>query len=332
MSPAVALSPAPTPEAEAVDAALDELLRATSLPAELWMRALFGPARAFLSRPGKRFRARLVAAAWRIAGGDGAPPATLASIVEILHAGSLIVDDIEDQGQTRRGAPALHHVVGVPVALNTGNWMYCWPSALLAALELPAAIELAMHRDLQACLNRCHQGQALDLALPVTSLRRADVPAVAAAIARLKSGALLGLAATLGARAAGAGADVVAALGEFGVALGEGLQMLDDLGSVCAPDRAAKAEEDLAAARCTWPWAWLAEDADDVAWRGLVAALGADPRALAAELARRIGARGRARARDHLATALATLRARVGDGPALDAVADEIVRLEESYG
>jgi geranylgeranyl pyrophosphate synthase len=323
-----------------VDAgALDAILELpVPLPPALWEDALLGPAREVLARPGKRFRARLVIAAWRIAGGRGAPPVALASAVEVLHAGSLIIDDIEDDGQMRRGRPALHRLVGVPLALNTGNWMYCWPAHLIEQAGLPPAIELAVHRDLQRCLVRSHHGQALDLALRVYAVRRADLPSAVAAISRLKTGSLLELAARLGARAAGGDDAVVAALGAFGAALGEGLQMLDDLGSIVSAARADKGAEDLGHARCTWPWAWLVDGACEVTWRDLTEQLRAvatgEPAGLAAltaALSSRVGDRGRAAASAHLSCALDRLRARVGD----DAIADlsaEVARVEASYG
>jgi hypothetical protein len=110
------------------------------LPPHLWERALLGPAREFLRRPGKQFRARLVEACWMLAGGaPGNMPAELPLIVELLHAGSLIVDDIEDGSHVRRGAPTLHEIYGTALALNTGNWMYFWPLALIDRLGPRAA-------------------------------------------------------------------------------------------------------------------------------------------------------------------------------------------------
>ena len=97
-------------------------------------RALRGPLREFLSRPGKAFRGRLVEASWHVARGRFEPvPEILPIVVEALHAGSLIVDDIEDDATERRGGPALHRMVGTPVALNAGNWLYIWPQHLLRA-------------------------------------------------------------------------------------------------------------------------------------------------------------------------------------------------------
>jgi hypothetical protein len=52
-------------------------------------------------------------------------------VVEFIHAGSLVVEDIEDGSRIRRGRVALHVRYGMPVALNAGNWLYFWPFELL---------------------------------------------------------------------------------------------------------------------------------------------------------------------------------------------------------
>ena len=81
---------------------------------------------------GKRFRAALVQWAYEFAGGTGRGPEPVIDAVEMLHAGSLVIDDFEDGSWTRRGQPALHRVIGSARAVNAGNWMY------FRALELPA--------------------------------------------------------------------------------------------------------------------------------------------------------------------------------------------------
>src|SRR5512142_2931568 len=69
-------------------------------------------------------------------------PAELIGIVEGLHLGSLIIDDIEDESSTRRGGPTLHRQIGVPNALNAGNWLYFWPALLVPRLKLGPDREL----------------------------------------------------------------------------------------------------------------------------------------------------------------------------------------------
>ncbi len=305
-----------------------------SVPAAIWRRALAGPAADFLARPGKELRTTIVRAGWILGGGaPTAMPDELPLVIELLHAGSLIVDDVEDDSLERRGAPALHRLVGAPLAINTGSWMYFWALAELAELA-PAALPLAAHT-----LVRCHQGQALDLATRIADLDVADVPAVVAATTRLKTGALCTFAAELGAMAAGADAETRAAIGRFALAMGTGLQMLDDVGSLSATRR-EKGREDLRAGRPTWPWAWLAEQGP-FAWSRLaslertIAAENADDARideLADALAAATASIGRARVRSLLQTALVDLRAAVGASPALDTIAAELRRMEASYG
>jgi geranylgeranyl pyrophosphate synthase len=310
----------------------------TGVSSRLWEQALWGPAREFLRRPGKEFRARLVEAAWRLGGGEPAlMPGALPLLVEILHAGSLIVDDIEDEAAERRGAPALHRLCGVPLALNTGNWMYFWPLVVIGRLPLRDHVALELYRRTSATLARCHQGQALDLAVKVHELPQHEVAAVVTATTTLKTGSLVEYAAVLGASAAGAPPSLVAALAGFGRELGVALQMLDDLGAVAVDARADKAREDLRAARPTWPWAWLAERIDQVSFAKLQleareVARGADSGPLIAELRAAVAAHGRDAARRRLGDALDGLRRKVGEGPVLAALEDELSRLEASYG
>jgi hypothetical protein len=67
---------------------------------------------------GKRFRATLLQRAYEFAGGQGDAPALIIDAVEMLHAGSLVLDDFEDGSLTRRNQPALHRVVGPARAVN----------------------------------------------------------------------------------------------------------------------------------------------------------------------------------------------------------------------
>lgn len=327
-------------EQEFSGAALDRILELDggSVPLAVWELALLGPAREFLGRPGKAFRARLVHAGWELAGGEGAPPPMLPLLVELLHAGSLIVDDIEDGSTHRRGAPALHQLYGLPLALNTGNWLYFAPLALLPRLELPAPTELAITRRAVSTLLRCHQGQALDLAVRVGDLAQAELPGVVAASTRLKTGVLMELAAVLGALAAGAPETRVEALGRFGMDLGVGLQMLDDLSNLESDREGPKQHEDLRLGRPTWPWAWLAQELAPERF-GPLAALarevehgraGAPQLAMAMRAA--LGRRGRQHAHGHLHQALTQLAAAVGPARGLMTLSREIARMEESYG
>jgi len=336
------LAPSASPLAELLDDDFQEWPDLADSPPwtvadAIWESALLGPAREFLSRPGKSFRGNLVAAAWELGGGvPQAMPAELPLLVEILHAGSLIIDDIQDESHERRGAPTLHRQVGTPLALNTGNWMYYWPQVLLARLDLPASARLALYEQLSLCMLRCHQGQALDLSVRIFDLGPKEIPAVVATTTRLKTASLMQLAAFVGARAAGANADATRALAEFGARLGTGLQMLDDLGGILSSKRRHKGLEDLRLGRPTWPWAWLAAEASEVTFAGLLEQArdvhaGTSPDALMSALREHLAVAGPTQVQSHLADALAIVRAHFADQPAVRTIERELDRLECSY-
>lgn len=267
-------------------------------------RALYGPLCAFLARRGKGQRARLSALAFRLAGGEGEVPTTLPLIVECLHAGSLIIDDIEDASALRRGQPCLHHQVGMPVALNAGNALYFLPNLLLAESGLAPLEQLRVTHLVGQCLLRCHEGQALDLTVRLSELSPGEVQVVARGVSERKTGALFGLAAALGAVCAGAADAVVADLQRFGVEFGVGLQMLDDVSGVQNPARADKGMEDLRDDRVTWVWALLERELSAEAYkRWLQSALSAQDEAQWAALLDRLrfplSVRGPERIRAH---------------------------------
>ncbi len=326
-------------EAAALAACLGVELDA--VPARLWDSALLDPARAFLARPGKAFRARLVELGWALAGGEGPCPAALMQIVELLHAGSLIVDDIQDASEERRGGPTLHRTHGLPVALNTGNWMYFVALEQIDGLTVDGRVidgetRRRLYRAAVRTMTRCHHGQALDLSVHIGLLAHHEVPGVVATTTLLKTGALMGWAAASAAIVAGADEARVEAIARFGEALGAGLQMLDDLSGLLNPHRRHKGLEDLRGARPTWAWAWLAEAVDEVTFvrlqhRARDVLDGAAPEALADALAARVDRAAREQIAAHLDRTFTDLHRAVGDHPALDGCRSEIDRLSVSY-
>lgn len=329
--------PSPGPDPGPADPCGDS--RAGELPRRLWLKALLDPAAQVIGRPGKGVRGRLLEAAWTAAGGaPGGIPPELPAVVELIHAGSLVIDDIEDGSDERRGGPTLHRQVGTALALNTGNWLVFWPLHLLGQIDLPADTAARAYRLVSAALVRCHQGQALDLALPITEIARRDLPQVVALSTRLRTASLTELAASLGALTAGAPPPRVAALGEFGRDLGIALQMLDDLGGLLSPPRRQKGDEDLRLGRPTWPWAWAAETAApaDLAWLLTEAARvqrgETDTTELRDRLARVVTEVGRDRCRAALEGARGRLHGQLPASPARDALTAELDLLERSYG
>ena len=305
---------------------------------EWWDAALLDPARYVLSRPGKGIRARTLERSWELAGGEASgPPELLPVVIELLHVGSLIVDDIEDDSRTRRGRPALHRRFGLPLALNTGNWLYFAALTVLSRSSLPPDVRLALYEHVSVALMRCHQGQALDLSTRITSIRRSDVPGLVDASTRLKTGSLMELSASMGARAAGGSPAATSAIGAFGLELGVGLQMLDDWSGIAVEARREKGREDVRLARPTWPWAWLAARADEFSFMETVR----QAREISVEWeADRVVDRLRLQLADvapveigaQLAKALARLQVGLPEGCDLAAVRDDLDELRGAFG
>jgi geranylgeranyl diphosphate synthase, type I len=209
---------------------------------------------------GKRLRATLLERAYAFAGGRTAAPTLVVDAVEMLHAGSLVIDDFEDDSLTRRGQPALHRVIGPARAVNAGNWMYFRALELAAAaLDDPARSAMLLGRFI-AVARQCHEGQAIDLATRVDEVTPRQAQVTALAISRWKTGRLASLAAWCGAHAAGGDPQTLQAVAAFGCRVGICLQMKNDLDELAELLDGSERCDDLRNRRVTWPWAWAASE------------------------------------------------------------------------
>ncbi|KAL1723011.1 isoprenoid synthase domain-containing protein, partial [Schizophyllum commune] len=124
--------------------------------------AVLEPYEYLLSTPGKEFRTQLIDAfnKWLAVPSDTLQ--IIAKIVNMLHSASLMVDDIEDDSQLRRGKPVTHKIYGVPQTINTGNYVY-----FLAYRELLLLREPAKGVDVEKLVTdellSLHRGQGLEL-------------------------------------------------------------------------------------------------------------------------------------------------------------------------
>ena len=207
---------------------------------------------------GKRLRGLLVLAAYRTAGG-GADASALAAAVEIVHAYSLIHDDLPcmDDDDMRRGRPTLHRVFGVRVATAAGVALV--PVAAHAAFGASRALGL----DPPACgavvgeLMRASgaggmiAGQLLDLEGEGRSLALRELER----IHRAKTGALIRSSVVLGGMAARGTAGQIDALSHYGDAIGLAFQIADDVLDITATtERLGKvAGRDIALQKGTYP-------------------------------------------------------------------------------
>jgi geranylgeranyl diphosphate synthase type I len=227
-------------------------------------RQVAAPLWSLVDRGGKRWRTVIGRLAYLVCGGREPAPEAVFEVAELLHNASLVVDDIEDGATERRGGPPAHLTYGVPVALNAANAAYFRAFAVLRG-ELPDAQRLRALDMLSEELFAAHLGQALDLTLGAYSTS-ATPPGTAhyAAVARAKTGALVRIAARLGAIAAGADGRLEQALAGWASEVGVAYQIRDDVEDLAA------GSTDLARGRLTYPVLALLESdggaaADEVA-------------------------------------------------------------------
>ena len=242
-----------------------------------WKTVLLNPVQQFLDVPGKSIRRDFVELGWQLVWlnllnknefkeatqlKNSIPkcPDELAFLVELLHAGSLIIDDIEDDSHTRRGVDCLHRRIGLAPALNIGNWLYFVSAYMIEKFDCDSQTRLTMYQVLNRVMLRCHQGQALDVSFKISELNRRQVSRLVETSTRLKTGVLVGFATQMAALYLGMNPQESQPYYRFGEQIGLALQMYDDLSGIITPRRFHKAHEDFYRERLTWVWSWLAEN------------------------------------------------------------------------
>lgn len=240
---------------ERIDAALDGFVASRCLPANLDAAVRYA-----LLGGGKRLRPLL---AWRCAeavGGRGEDSVPACLAVELVHAFSLVHDDLPalDNDDLRRGRPTLHRHAGEAMAILAGDAMLSMAyEALLhgGTPSLTDATRAALVRELGEGTRAMIAGQVFDTlgGLPDGLDGRGRLET----IHRNKTGGLIRAACRMGALLGGAaeGSPELDAVGRFADGLGLVFQIVDDLLDVTATAEAVgKATgKDLDAGKLTYP-------------------------------------------------------------------------------
>ena len=185
---------------------------------------------------GKRLRPLLVLAASEAVSGNPQAALRAACAVELIHAYSLVHDDMPcmDNDVLRRGKPTVHVKFGEAQALLAGDALQALAFELLTPDDdtVDAATQTRLCRMLARAAGGQGMagGQAIDLAsvgLPLTSEQLHEMH-------RLKTGALLQASVLLGASCGTASSQVMNALRDYGAAVGLAFQVVDDILDVTA--------------------------------------------------------------------------------------------------
>jgi len=224
-------------------------------------RTLVAPIRCIADRGGKSWRSYAALAAVDVVGGDSRKFVQWLAVPELMHVGSLIVDDVQDRSDVRRGGPTAHLVYGEPLAINAGTAAYFLCQRMLVDVDLSPSDKLRIYDLYFEVMRAGHAGQALDLDglghAMATCVGTGDAEVLekrVRATHRLKAGVPAGCLSRMGAIAGGGTEAQVDAVGGFFEALGLAFQIIDDVLNVRGFKKDLKARgEDVANGTITMP-------------------------------------------------------------------------------
>jgi len=179
-----------------------------------------------LERGGKRWRPILMMLCCDVVGG-GSKVEDLIPIVEIIHNGTLMVDDVEDGSDLRRGKPCIHKIFGMDVAINTGNMMYYLPYLIIKKVDLDKKTKLAIYDLIFEEMVEISIGQGMDIYWHNGGGEINEE--LYLKMCSLKTGTLARMSAKLGALLGNASKKQIKALGKFAEIIGVAFQIQDDI-------------------------------------------------------------------------------------------------------
>jgi geranylgeranyl diphosphate synthase type II len=215
--------------AESLRDRIDAALAVYAQPGEGCPAALGEAVRYSLLAPGKRLRPMLVLLAAEACGGSVEAATPAACAVEMVHAYSLVHDDLPamDDDDLRRGRPTCHKQFGEAMAILAGDALLALAFEVLGRDVYPPEVAARCCAALAEAAGACQLvgGQADDLAEtpPDAGLEMLQ------AIHHRKTGAMIEVSLWLGGTIAGADARQLDALERYGRSLGLAFQITDDL-------------------------------------------------------------------------------------------------------
>lgn len=200
-----------------------------------------------LSAGGKRLRPICVSLAARLGTGFDERALQLAVAAELVHAATLLHDDVVDMGETRRGAPAARMVFGNAISIFAGDWLLVDALRRVRHTRVPGVLERLLD-----VIEEMIFAESLQLE------RRGHLDTTASQWLEVvdgKTAALFRWAMFAGGRAGGLDADACESLERYGRHLGVAFQAIDDVLDLDGdPNETGKALfADLSEGKLTYP-------------------------------------------------------------------------------
>jgi geranylgeranyl pyrophosphate synthase len=234
-----------------------------TLDLQIFSKTILSPLRDIIDRGGKAWRSFIYILCIDCVGGDSRKFEHWLAFPEILHVGSLMIDDIQDQSNVRRGGPACHLLHGIGQTINAGTAAYFLPlhSLIEQTPELTTENKLKVYESTFFTLRAAHVGQGLDIYgldyLMNDSIETGDSLPLEQAILcihRLKSGVPAGSLARMGAMIGGGTKEQCDVLENYIQSLGIAFQIIDDVLNLRGFENGTKQRgEDIMAGKVTFP-------------------------------------------------------------------------------
>ncbi|HLH29626.1 MAG TPA: lipocalin-like domain-containing protein, partial [Terriglobia bacterium] len=126
-------------------------------------RTVLQPLREMIFRGGKAWRSYGILACMDLVGGDSQRFANWLALPELLHVGSLIIDDVQDGSEIRRGGPTCHKLYGEALAINAGCAAYFLAQIPIGASGLDHRMRVRVYEAYFDAVRAAHAGQAFDI-------------------------------------------------------------------------------------------------------------------------------------------------------------------------
>jgi len=187
------------------------------------------PLRDFILRGGKRLRPILFLTCLKLFGYDYKQYLDLAILIELIHNATLILDDIEDNGELRRGKLTCHKKFGIDIAINAGMGLHFIPIRVLISNQKNLSVDkrLRLWKIYSEEMINVAFGQALDIYwhnnpfLKISQSKYLEM-------VRLKTGSLMRMSTRMACAIAGINDKSERVFSNFAETIGMAFQIIDD--------------------------------------------------------------------------------------------------------
>lgn len=227
-----------------------------------YIEKLIRPIREITDRGGKSWRSYATIACCDAVGGDSQVAIDWLALPELLHVGSLMVDDVQDKSVVRRGGPAAHVVHGEAIAINSGTAAYFVGQYCIYNVDKSFEEKVEIYNCYFEAMRASHSGQAMDIfgldyMMPDALLNDKTaklLPVRVIATHRLKSAAPASYLARIGVLLGTGTKEQQNAMADYFEALGISFQIIDDtLNLKGFKDNLKTKAEDITAGKITYP-------------------------------------------------------------------------------